>query len=132
VNTKSKSKAVNPFYVALVVAGIAFAITACAYGAMSSVFVTSYRELSEQEAAAMMEDETTWMNVIDRHGMKIMLVEIGLLTVLTVAAISTDSYWTRGVDPPSNTPEDTGTGDTPPGNIHLQGDNDESEPLRER
>ncbi len=86
----------------LVLAGIVFAITACAYGAMSTVFVTSYRTLSEQEAAELMEDETTWMNVIDRHGMTIMLVEIVVLTVLTFAAISTDGYWTRGVQAAAN------------------------------
>jgi len=97
VNTQSSNrKPVNPFYVMLVLAGIVFAITTCAYGAMSSVFVASYRELPEQEAAELMADESTWMNVIDRHGSTIMLVEIAVLAVLTFAAISTDGYWTGG------------------------------------
>jgi hypothetical protein len=77
-------KPFNPFYAALVAVGVAFAITACAYGVMTV-------RLLDPRAA----DEgglTAWMNA---HGLKLFAAELGVLAVLTVAAISTDDYFVR-------------------------------------
>ena len=89
-------KIVNPFYAALVVVGLAFALTTCAYTVMS------FRELDpfapeEQGLNALMKS----------HGLLILLIELGLLSVLTVAAIGSDDYWTRraeGKSAPSEPP----------------------------
>ena len=77
-------KPVNPFYLALVPAGIVFAVTACAYG------VTTVRALNPHQSA-----EEGLSQVLDQHGMVILAVELAVLAILTVAAISTDDYWTR-------------------------------------
>ena len=75
-------KATNPFYVVLLAVGAVFAITACAYGVMT------VRGLDPQLA-----DEQGLMGLMSRHGLAIMVVQLVLLGVLTVAAIATDDYW---------------------------------------
>jgi hypothetical protein len=77
-------KAINPFYTLLVVVGVVFAITACAYGVMTVRGLDPHRV-----------GEGGLVSLMDRHGMTIMIVEIALLAVLTVAAIGTDEFWTR-------------------------------------
>ena len=78
-------KPVNPFYVALAPAGIVFAITACAYG------VTMARSLDTQAA------EQHSMRLVEQHGTVIIVVELAVLAILTIAAIATDDYWTKQV-----------------------------------
>lgn len=75
-------KVTNPFYAALVGVGVAFAITACAYGVMT------VRGLDPRLA-----DEQGLMGLMSQHGLTIMVVELVLLGVLTAAAIGTDGYW---------------------------------------
>jgi hypothetical protein len=77
-----EAKATNPFYVALLGVGVAFAITACAYGVMT------VRGLDPRLA-----DEQGLMGLMSQHGLTIMVVELVLLGVLTAAAIGTDGYW---------------------------------------
>jgi len=77
-------KIVNPFYAALVVVGLAFALTACAYTVMS------FRHLDPHSL-----DEPGLSTLMKEHGLVILAVELGLLTVLTIAAISTDDFWSR-------------------------------------
>lgn len=74
----------NPFYAALVVVGLAFAFTACAYTVMS------FRNLDPHSL-----DEPGLGMLMKRHGLMILVVELGLLSVLTIAAISTDDYWSN-------------------------------------
>jgi hypothetical protein len=80
-------KATNPFYAALLAVGVAFAITACAYGVMT------VRGLDPRLA-----DEQGLMGLMSQHGLTIMVVELVLLGVLTAAAIGTDGYWEGGRD----------------------------------
>ena len=80
--SKPKSP-VNPFYVLLVIAGIAFAITACAYGVLT---IRGIRGTPETPGI---------MTMLDEHGMAILFIEIAILALLTVAAIGTDTYWIR-------------------------------------
>lgn len=94
----AKKKPVNPFYAALVVVGIAFAITACAYGVMT------VRLLDPRSAG-----EGGLVGLMNSYGVTIMLVELGLLAVLTVAAISMDDYFVRRAEQANQR-----TGESPP------------------
>ena len=79
-----QQKPVNPFYVALVPAGIVFAVTACAYGVMT------VRGLDPHHAA-----NDGLIRLMEQRGLVILVVELALLAVLTVAAIGTDDFWMR-------------------------------------
>lgn len=85
----SKKKAFNPFYPLLVVAGLAFAITACAYGVMT------VKMLQPAGAEEVREADAGLLVFLDRYGMTLLLGELGALAVLTFAAIGTDDFWTR-------------------------------------
>lgn len=73
----------NPFYVALLIAGIAFAVTACAYAMMIVV----------KQRGGSNGPEHPLINLMEEQGLVILLVELGLLTVFTFAAIGTDEWW---------------------------------------
>jgi hypothetical protein len=86
-------KFANPFYSLLLIAGIAFALTATAYGVMA------FREARPApiDAAAGSEDTTehplmAWMS---QHGETALLTELGFLAVFVFGAIGTDDYWQR-------------------------------------
>ena len=79
-----QKKPVNPFYVVAIVVGVAFAITACSYCVMTM------RGLDPHAVG-----ENGLVGVMDRYGLAIMLVELGVLGAATVAAIATDDYWIR-------------------------------------
>ena len=83
---------VNPFYSALVVVGVLFAITACAYGVMT------VRGLEPQNA-----EEGGLVGFLDNYGVWVMAAELLVLGTLTVAAIGTDEYWPRRL-PKDNAP----------------------------
>jgi hypothetical protein len=84
----------NPFYSLLLVAGIAFALTATAYGVMA------FREARPQpidatvaHAAATVEHPLmAWMS---KHGEVALLTELGFLAVFVFGAIGTDDFWQR-------------------------------------
>jgi hypothetical protein len=78
-------KAVNPFYVLLVVVGATFTVTACAYG----VAVFRSMQVEHREAPNPM------LSFFDRHGAVVLGSELGLLAIATFAAIGTDDYWRR-------------------------------------
>jgi hypothetical protein len=82
---KSKRQASNPFYVVLMVVGVAFALTASAYGWSARLKLDP--ETFDRNAA--------FIALVDRYGMVSMIVELGLLTVLTFLAIGTDEFWER-------------------------------------
>ena len=71
----------NPFYIVLLAVGAIFAITACAYCVMT------VRGLEPRP------DEVGLMGLMSQHGLTILIVELVVLGLLTVAAISTDGYW---------------------------------------
>ena len=83
-------KFANPFYGLLLVAGLAFAMTATAYCVMA------YRD---RDTAASFTSDTaevhplmTWMSV---YGQTALIGELAALAVFTVGAIATDDYWQR-------------------------------------
>jgi hypothetical protein len=83
-------KFANPFYGLLLFAGIAFALTAMAYGVMA------YRD---RDTAIGIASETSeehplmlWMS---DHGEVALLTELGFLAAFTIGAIATDDFWQR-------------------------------------
>ncbi|HEX3657282.1 MAG TPA: hypothetical protein VHV55_15950 [Pirellulales bacterium] len=76
----------NPFYVLLVIVGIAFAITACAYGVMT------FSELRGSVPAAGRGALVAFMK---RHGTMLLAGELLVLAVATTGAIATDRFWQR-------------------------------------
>jgi len=83
-------EAFNPFYAVLVVVGVAFAVTACAYGVMT--FVSLRAAEAGQNPAALPSSLAKFMN---DYGERLLGGELLLLAVATVGAISTDRYWQR-------------------------------------
>ena len=94
----ARRKPFNPFYVLLVVAGTAFAVTACAYG------VTAMRALRGDLVAAGAPQENSLTKFMSQHGNTMLVGELLVLTVATVAAISTDGYWSRRATGPDRIP----------------------------
>ena len=80
------SKVVNPFYVLLVLAGCAFAITASAYGVMT------VRQLNRSRTDVSPADDR-FTELMDEQGPKIMFLELLLLGIGTVGAITVDQYF---------------------------------------
>ncbi|MCO6454010.1 MAG: hypothetical protein J5I93_01740 [Pirellulaceae bacterium] len=78
--------AANPFYVVLVAVGVLFVITACAYGVMT------LRGIEPAESAA--GEPHQLMELMDRHGFTLLMVELSVLALATFAAIGTDHWWT--------------------------------------
>jgi hypothetical protein len=85
-----RSKPSNPFYVALLVAGVAFALTSCA-------FVVMMRASHEQQIEA-----SGLSRLMDRHGVSIMAIELAVLAVLMFAAMTTDDFWRRRFEQSQN------------------------------
>jgi hypothetical protein len=97
-------KPTNPFYMALLPVGVLFVITACAFGVMM------VQDLSPQHG-----QRAGMSRLMADHGLAILSVELLVLGVLTVAAISTDDFWTRRFERRHGTnhggPNDASTGD---------------------
>lgn len=91
----------NPFYLLSVIIGIAFLITAVAYGVMAFRGATPHL----LEGA---EDQSSIMIFLSKHGVILFLIELGALMLTTIAAIATDDFWSRrgGADPTA--PEENG------------------------
>jgi hypothetical protein len=77
-------KPTNPFYVATLPIGVLFAVTACAF------VIMTMQGLDPQRA-----EETALVRLMAQHGVAIMLGELAILSLLTIAAITTDDFWTR-------------------------------------
>ena len=82
-------KAMNPFYPLLVVVGIVFCVTACAYGVMT---VKGLRPEVATATSAAQQNMLIWL---DANGFKTMMIELAVLAVVTVAAIGTDEFWEK-------------------------------------
>ena len=85
----SPPKATNPFYVLLVLVGIVFFVTASAYCVMS------VKQLHGTGAADDSQTGTLLLRFLDEHGFQLMMSEIVVLALATVAAIGTDKIHAR-------------------------------------
>jgi hypothetical protein len=92
---------INPFYVLLVVLGIVFFITACAYGTMA------YRAISPDKAE---QSSHELMAFLDRNGMQLMGGELALLAACTFGAMWLDQFRSRRQKPASSSPFDPENG----------------------
>lgn len=98
----NRKQRVNPFYIVLVVVGVAFAVTACAYGVMavkqmhaSEWIVTPARQDTSDLGAPSTNSDRRFVEFMDEHGVSILLAEVGILALATVAAIGTDDWWSK-------------------------------------
>lgn len=87
---RRSDKFANPFYGLLLVAGIAFLMTAVAYGVMAY----RDRDMATSVTAATAERHPLMLWMSD-HGNAALLTELGALAVFTIGAIATDDYWQR-------------------------------------
>jgi hypothetical protein len=89
---RRSNKFANPFYSLLLAAGIAFALTATAYGVMA------FREARPRPmdgTATEIVPEHPLMAWMSNHGEAALLTELGFLAVFVFGAIGTDDYWQR-------------------------------------
>jgi hypothetical protein len=77
---------INPFYVLSGVMGVAFTITACAYGIM---MLRANRGMMSAEGS---DTEHPLFSLLDQHGMAILGVEVVILAIASVAAILLDHF----------------------------------------
>ena len=87
----AKAKKVNPFYVLLLLAGAAFAITACAYGAMT-VRELGRSRMPRSAAANVPDNGKQFTELVDEYGLKVMIGELVLLGIGTFGAIAYDQH----------------------------------------
>jgi hypothetical protein len=78
---------VNPFYVLVVVAGVVFVVTACAYGTMA------YRAIAP--AVGVEARQAGLMGFLDRYGVQSLSVELAVLGVASLAAMWLDQIRSR-------------------------------------
>ena len=90
----SLTKTKNPFYLLLVVAGIAFALTACAYGVMMV-------QNLEPPAGGEPAERHGLIVFMEEHGFTALMAELGVLAVATFLAIGTDEFWNRRAGSPA-------------------------------
>jgi hypothetical protein len=86
----SQRKYVNPFYVLLLLVGIVFTVTATAY-----VTMTAKMSRPEQAQLSTADGSAGIIDLIDRHGAQVMMIEIAILAVVTAGAIATDQFWAK-------------------------------------
>ena len=79
----------NPFYVLLLMVGAVFAVTACCYGVMM------VQQGDAQRLAAAEGQTSGLIRFMDEYGFTVLMWEVGVLAVCTVAAIGTDDYWLK-------------------------------------
>ena len=85
----SKKKPANPFYILLLLAGGAFAITACAYGVMT-VRQLQQGRMSRRMTVEVPAGSESFNELVDRHGPSVMIAELLLLGIGTFGAIAYD------------------------------------------
>lgn len=103
----ARRKPINPFYLMLLFAGCAFAITACAYGVMTvrqlhSSRAPSYDRVQAESPSTNIGDSElgpyagagneNFNQLVDLHGPTLMVIELILLGVGTFGAIAYDQH----------------------------------------
>jgi hypothetical protein len=77
---------INPFYVLSGIVGVAFTVTACAYGL---IMVRANRGQSLVEEGCQVHP---LLNLLDQHGLVILGVEVLLIGIVSIAAIVLDHF----------------------------------------
>ncbi len=109
-----KSRKVNPFYPLLVLVGLAFAITACGFALMMVRGINPTNEVAESEPNGL-------LLFFQEHGFTALMIELAVLALATLAAITTDELWAdrvevgrRGERESSSPPATTEARNSPP------------------
>ena len=84
----ARLRSINPFYVLLLAVSVIFVITVCGYT------VLTFRATS-REVAGQLDTAHGLLSFLDHFGVALMLGEVAVLGVATVAAIMTDQYWAK-------------------------------------
>ena len=87
MSVRKKNRFGNPFYALLVIVGVFFCVTACAYGVMT------VRGLHANPSSSPAGDSL--LRLMDRYGSQLLFGQIVVLSLFTFAAIGTDGYWER-------------------------------------
>lgn len=82
----AKKKLVNPLYPVVVLSGVAFTLTACAYG------ILMVRAQDPRSAGTV--GASPLLAFLDKNGFVLLMAELAVLTIAGVAAMATDDYWT--------------------------------------
>jgi hypothetical protein len=85
----STKKYTNPFYILLLLAGIAFGVSSCAYGVMTVTM------LDREEGYKVRESKEGLIYWMDQYGFQLLMTELVILGVATFSAIGTDDYWRK-------------------------------------
>ena len=85
-----KKEPINPFYLLLVIAGVRFVVTACAYG------VVAVRELGPRRPDAQASDAEAeggkrLLEFMNHNGLPLLGGELSVLAIATIGAIWLDS-----------------------------------------
>lgn len=89
----AEKKKLNPFYVLLVIVGVAFCVTASAFGLMTLRGVQSSGPVIQDLDGSENSGPHPLMTLMETHGMSIIMVELVLLGIFTFAAIGLDQHW---------------------------------------
>ncbi len=94
-----KKLGANPFYVVLLLVGVVFVVTACAYCVMA---FTGAKGVKVSESGSQL------LVFLDRRGGLLLGVEVLVLAVASFAAMATDSFWSRRAEHrQKNSPDET-------------------------
>jgi hypothetical protein len=83
----SEKKRRNPFYLLLAPVGVAFVVTAFAYGYMA------FQQVNAVRTEAAMHESHPLFQWLRSYGDYAMLIELAILAVVTVGAIATEDIW---------------------------------------
>ena len=83
------SKNPNPFHALLVVVSVVFTLSACAYGVMA------VRNMNPGQQTPGPGDGHLLIEMLDRYGAYILLIELAVLAIVVAAAIGTEAYRKR-------------------------------------
>ena len=75
-----RKQGINPFYVLLVIVGTAFVVTAFAYGLMA--FNTVHPISATSDSSVIQDPNHPLWQMLRRHGNRLLLWEVALLSVL--------------------------------------------------
>jgi len=82
----ARKEPINPFYVASGILGVAFTLTACAYGVL---MLQANRGMMRSDALGQ---EHPLLSLLNTHGVAILAIEVLILGFASVAAIVLDYY----------------------------------------
>jgi hypothetical protein len=94
-----KRERINPFYVVLLGVGTLFVITCFGF------FVMTLNQIDPAQIAA--SRQSSFIVLMEEHGLNLLIVELVVLAICTFAAIGTDEYWSKSAAKQEGTEADS-------------------------